>query len=441
MARGAESLKLRSTRPDKSVGLCRTNKTFAKECEDMLKNVRNLCEIDSGDNKKFRGKRERLNRRRKRGKKQQVRNMTWKDKHCKKLLLNIRGDELEKRIDQLSTSAEEMRSDLFEIAKDAGWTMVGEAAAKYGGKAAARHGAATLVCGGAGATAGSIVPVAGTAAGGTAGAVVCNVGALIVDVGSGLWTVWDTWSNISDIKELVEDAYEQLGEAMDTAKRVQEVIDDPTKIDQLKKDVMDEMVKAATTDPCIRARKCFLVPYSPTKQGTYGQGGQEKNLTGGTKKGIFDTGPMNLGDSRGCCPGQTGHHLIQDAWLKNKGSERGAGDLCGAGKYNVDAAPVVCVEGMDQNTGSHGEIHDQTKIEVQRQLDKPPPLNSFSMSDAINVAADAHAESVGGKCNKDCIKKQLTDFYGGMGCNPRPTDKNGQTMAPSEGGSSGGDDF
>ena len=426
-------------RADQAIGLCKKNPTvYDADCKGMLNKIRNRCEISDKDNNRFRGKRERLNARRKKGKKRQVRNMTWKDKHCGKMLLNLNGDALQDRLEKLSGQADEMMGDLQEIAMGAGWNLVAEAAAKYGGKVAARHALATGICGTGGAAAGSVVPVAGTAAGAGAGAIICNIGAAVLDIVSGLWTAWDTWSNISDIKELVADGYAKLEKATQTAERIREVIDDPTKIDQLKKDVMAEMVDAATNDPCLKARKCFLVPYSPSKQGRYGRG--EKDLKGGSGKGLFDTGPMSLADSRGCCPGQTAHHLIQDSWLKTPGSKRGAGDRCAPKRYNVNKAPTVCVEGMNQRTGSHGTIHQTTEDRLQAHLDKSG--GKFTMANAIDVAAKAHQDMVGkNTCNQACIKDQIRDYFEDMGCDPIPTDRDGNVMGPSTANSDSDDTF
>ena len=210
MARGAQSLKLRTTRPDKAVGLCRANKVYDKDCKTMLKNIRNKCEITDRENKRFRSSSKGLNKRSKRSKKRQIRNKTWKDEHCKKMLLNIRGDEFEKRIKELQEEAESTLDDIVDTAADMGMNMVINAGAKYAGKVAARHGGATLICGGAGAAGGSIVPVAGTAAGAGAGALLCNAGALILDVGSAIWTVWDTYSSFSNLSELIVEAKEKL---------------------------------------------------------------------------------------------------------------------------------------------------------------------------------------------------------------------------------------
>ena len=426
-------------RADQAIGLCKDNPTvYDDDCKGMLNKIRNRCEVSEKDNKRFRGKRERLNARRKKGKKRQVRNMTWKDKHCGKMLLNLRGDELQNRLEQLSGQADEMMGDLQEIAMDAGWNLAAEAAAKYGGKVALRHALATGICGGGGAAVGSVAPGVGTVVVGAAGTIICNVGATILDVVSGLWTIWDTWSDISDIKELVADGYGKLEKATQTAERIREVIDDPDKIEDLKQDVMAEMVEAATTDPCLKARKCHLVPYSPSSQGRYGQ--KEKDVEGGKGMGLFDVGPMSLADSRGCCPGQTAHHLIQDSWLKEPGSKRGAGNRCASGKYSENKAPTVCVEGMNQRVGSHGTIHQATEDRLQAHLDKSG--GKFSMANAIDVAAKAHQDMVGkNTCNQACIKDQIRDYFEGMDCDPIPTDRDGNVMGPNTANSDSEDAF
>lgn len=55
------------------------------------------------------------------------------------------------------------------------------------------------------------------------------------------------------------------------------------------------------------------------------------------------------------------------------------------------------------------------------------------MNGAIDVAVEAHDNSVGDHCKKKCIKQQLEDYYDGMGCDPRPTNRNGDTMTPDSG--------
>ncbi len=110
----------------------------------------------------------------------------------------------------------------------------------------------------------------------------------------------------------------------------------------------DVMAEHAEDSPCLKARKCLLVPYKDT----------EKN-----GKSLDES----LGDKRGCCPGQTGHHLIPKAWLITD-DERPANNSCT--KYNHGQAPTVCVEGTTQNHGSHGKIHRATDRQVETVLEK-----------------------------------------------------------------------
>ncbi len=106
------------------------------------------------------------------------------------------------------------------------------------------------------------------------------------------------------------------------------------------------MTITAKESPCLEARKCLLVPYKDT----------EKN---------GESLDESLGHKRGCCPGQTGHHLIPKAWLITD-DERPANNSCT--KYNHGQAPTVCAEGVTQNHGSHGKIHRATDRQVEKVL-------------------------------------------------------------------------
>ncbi len=100
----------------------------------------------------------------------------------------------------------------------------------------------------------------------------------------------------------------------------------------------DEMEQIARKNPCLKARRCKLVTQKKDPK-------QKENLNQtGKKNNLNDT--FGMGDTRGCCSGQTGHHLIQDAWLKSppannedtgkmKAMPRGTGDLCEAYDENA----------------------------------------------------------------------------------------------------------
>ena len=145
-----------------------------------------------------------------------------------------------------------------------------------------------------------------------------------------------------------------------------------------------------------------------------------------------------MGDTRGCCAGQTGHHLIQDAWLKSPPSKnkatgemettpRGRGDLCEG--YDENEAPMVCVEGAGHSEGSHGKIHKATEKALQKKLENKEGdcKNGFTMDCAIEVAVKAHQKTFG-ECDPTCLEAQLKGYYDRLRCKPRPTDKNGKEI-------------
>ncbi len=280
-------------------------------CKGDEKALAKKCSISEKENKKFRMHREKINKSRKKRKKKpyKLRDKTWKDDHCKKLLFSLRTD-VKKQMEDFEAAANEMSEDLLELPEGLIKDKVIESGIEYGKKTVVRHVAATGICGSAGAVGGTAVaPGPGTVAGGVAAAGICNVGALVLDVGSALWTigtsvndVWTTWDHI-------EEAFDNLDKSIKDAKKIMEAADDPDKLKQLKKEMGDEMEQVARKNPCLKARRCKLVTQKkdPKQKENLNQTGKRNNLS--------DT--FGMGGTRGCCSGQTGHYLIQDAWLKS----------------------------------------------------------------------------------------------------------------------------
>jgi len=183
--------------------------------------------------------------------------------------------------------------------------------------------------------------------------------------------------------------------------------------------------KPALEDKCLKARKCVLTSKNKRKEPAI-----DADAESSGKQTLGDL--LGMDDSRGCCPGQTGHHLILDAWLQS-GGQRGAGDLCN-GSYDEGSAPTVCVEGATQNVGTHGTIHRNTTDIAKRKLGKRIPSchGGFSMACAIDVAAEAHEKTFGNHCDSKCIKAQLEKYYGDKACKPRAVDQNGKPLVPGE---------
>ncbi|WP_089724492.1 PAAR-like domain-containing protein [Candidatus Thiosymbion oneisti] len=189
---------------------------------------------------------------------------------------------------------------------------------------------------------------------------------------------------VSDIVSVVDklpDVPEFLAELEKDIENLKQL---PKEIERIKERVKEEgytlelladaQAKVARFNPCLRARKCMLVPRTKSKQ---------------SKK---------WGDKNsGCCLGQTPHHLIADSWFKE------AKDCPG---YDAGEAPCVCVEGTHHSRGgTHQEFHDF----IEGQTDKIKG-KEISYRKAKEIALDSH-NNVFGHCDRDCIEAQLDNYY------------------------------
>ncbi|WP_437761072.1 PAAR-like domain-containing protein [Sorangium sp. So ce1389] len=191
-------------------------------------------------------------------------------------------------------------------------------------------------------------------------------------------------------------------------------------------EVMADVQSAyAAASPCLRARKCLLVPYKETDS-------QADTWAG-----------------KGCCPGQTGHHLLPDAMFRNpektaayreawnkdpatKGKTIPRDNLpkedCWQG-YSEKGAPTICMEGANNTQGSHGLFHKYTELKIK------PHLNGRTMSykTARDLMVNEVARLYG--CNPDCLKEQLDAYYkGAHNCGPLE----GAKVVPHSGMAGGG---
>ena len=97
-------------------------------------------------------------------------------------------------------------------------------------------------------------------------------------------------NDITSIKGELQSAIDSVKTLSDNSKTI-----DSAKVVQEK--LANWQRTAATVDPCLRARKCKLESYNDAKGG-------DKHLKTGRR-------------DKGCCDGQTGHHLVPDAFVKN----------------------------------------------------------------------------------------------------------------------------
>ena len=151
--------------------------------------------------------------------------------------------------------------------------------------------------------------------------------------------------------------------------------------------VADWQRTAATGNKCTRARKCMLVPMKDTD-----------NKSGGTK------------NNKGCCPGQTGHHLIPGTYITGDGAS-------GCGSYKYNDAPVVCAEGTNDTNGSHGAAHGAMDDAASDRMNKI--TETLSYEDARDAAIESHIKTFPfSLCSKKCLQAQMDNYHKKKaGCN------------------------
>ena len=150
----------------------------------------------------------------------------------------------------------------------------------------------------------------------------------------------------------------------------------------------------ATLDDCLRARKCMLVPYDETPS----QIG---------KKALVENA------NKGCCKGQTGHHLIPDKFVDKSGCKDSDGK-----PYKKSKAPTVCAEGTSHaQGGSHESLHTITNEmlvpkDKMKKVGNDYPAVPTSYADVRDGVIKAHAKTFPfSACSKSCLKAQLDKYY------------------------------
>ncbi|MCY1357105.1 GHH signature containing HNH/Endo VII superfamily nuclease toxin 2 [compost metagenome] len=198
---------------------------------------------------------------------------------------------------------------------------------------------------------------------------------LVVTGAMAAWTLTDIIGTATEIAEaLGPQGQEILADLMDLDSLKAKI---EAKAAAYKKEpdkfLADLMELQAQRSPCIRARKCMLVPYNNSKKPQVNKG-------------------------EGCCPGQTGHHVIPDAAMK--------GNSCYSGEGK---APTICLEGTNQHHGSHGKAHDElNNILEDRNINIGDPISYENMRDhgikAVQRASVGH-------CSEKCLRNQLDNYY------------------------------
>jgi hypothetical protein len=315
----------------------------------------------------------------------------WTDDHCDGLQFPNNTGRAEEFMQQAEDAFQSAKDELLsleglgglmlEYAQGAGLKIAGKILLKAGVKQAA----------------GSSVPLAG-------------------NIAMGLWTVWDVVSGIGDVSEInlvVQEYANQLRSVTDQLGNMKSVLDryrDPVtgqlsveKLPTLMGDIQDAI---AQMNACLRMRKCNLVPYS----------------TKGHQKKAGKSNEVETSNNGGCCPGQTGHHLVPDTMIDSS--------MCPG--YKHGDAPTVCVESALKDAGSHGRVHNAMDEALENKFNAGKVAGGkINMQEAIDAAVRSHKKAFPlSLCDDACIRAQLKDYYDSLCPNASldAKDKTGATI-------------
>jgi len=371
----------------------RYNSIVAKdgECEKDKKRIDKRCKVDDDDNKgKAKSKRKPNNENRSKNDKA----TNWSDKYCGPLKLKPglkNFEEFQKQFGDLDA----MMDQAADILKSDVLTKLETEVTEFATKKAIAFGARRAATG--------WIPVVGW----------------VVSAVDLVATGYDVATTVTELKNEVKSLKESVEKLKESSKKVTDVFakhkDSLDKFQTLSKEdqtkIANEIMATsqeayANADPCLRARKCALVTYTKSKASS-----------SGTAKDKAKT--------EGCCPGQTGHHILPDAmfratdqdstrkaWAAEK-ADRDPAKMPRAKKktaecwsdYKEGPAPTICVEG-GATYGSHGMFHDETEKLIKRARGKSPEIEYET---ARNKVTGLTARKYG--CNKKCLDAQLDDYY------------------------------
>jgi GHH signature containing HNH/Endo VII superfamily nuclease toxin 2 len=280
----------------------------------------------------------------------------WVQDHCDHLWVKPAGANKDQFLDQIDKLKAELNQNISTVVKDAGGQIVdkaADAAIAYGEKAAIRE-VASL---------GSLViPGVGE---------VVVAGMTIFNVLDGIWTAGTT-------------AVHAGGQAFDAYKKVDAISQQLNKLADISSGKIsptelwaDVMTGVAYVNPCLQARRCQLVPFNQTRADQQARSG------------------------KGCCPGQTGHHVLPSEMMED------------CKEYTADKernAPTVCVEGVNNQHGSHGIIHGKLD-DMMAEHRKKTGSDSITNDQAIDAGVKSHNETFKPACDPKCLKAQLKSYY------------------------------
>lgn len=301
------------------------------------------------------------------------RNNAWVGNHCHgewfKPVTTSKGfDEFKGELTKLQG---DLKGQAMDMAKQAGWKIVDKvktSASDYATRTLEKEGTAAVSV---------IIPGVGEAVE-AATQVVVAVDGLCTTISTGWNAAKYVYNEGPKIVDGMKDLYAQSDKIAGWLK--------PEGIQDL---WATQMSAVAIANPCLRARKCKLVPYSKTSN------------------------PKTQANSgEGCCPGQTGHHVLPDSMFYDYvpdgkgGSKQGPQRKCW-GKYKHGDAPTMCLEGTTNNAanGSHGLAHAATEEIIKRHRNSPNMRYTTARDEISAELAIPYG------CSPACIKAQLDKYY------------------------------
>jgi len=144
-------------------------------------------------------------------------------------------------------------------------------------------------------------------------------------------------------------------------------------------------------------------------------GGPPDNCTDSCKKAQVCVLTSKRTDKQNCCkPNTTGHHLIEDHWVKENNGFPSA-----QGSSGYRSAPTVCANRFRSVGTIHRKLHDIQGVFEESYLPggarhkKSSKNGGFNYGAGKEAALTAHGEVFKSSgCNKDCLEAQLDSFYG-----------------------------
>ena len=123
-------------------------------------------------------------------------------------------------------------------------------------------------------------------------------------------------------------------------------------------------------------------------------------------------------DKEMCCsPDNTGHHMIEDHWVRPGGELLSGIQHLGTNREAYQCAPCVCVNRF-RSQGTHKEMHDIQGVYEEShkpggaRFDASQPNGGWTFDAGKKAALNAHDATFGdAKCSDGCIEAQLDHFY------------------------------